>query len=832
MPRIRFALRTLAKSPLLSLVVILSLGLGIGVNTAIFSLLHEVVLSSLPIPHPEQIVLLTSPGDLKHGRTQNGDSGSMDYVFNWRTFRELEKHTEAASVAAFCTMSSNIGFSRQTVRGEMMLVSGSYFPVLGIQPFTGRLLGPQDDTPGNAVAVLGYRYWRDKLGADASVLNQTIKVNGQPFTVAGIAPANFIGTTVGTDPSVYLPISFKPLLTEGWNGTDKLADYWIYLLARLKPGVTRPQAEAALNGPYSGVVAEMAATIGGKTGQTDGKIEKTPRFGQQKLSLKDGSRGNSNFRDQYHSALNILLLATGLVLLIAMANAANLLLARSVERRKELAIRAAVGASRWELMAQFLTEALLLSVIGGIAGIAIAYATLKLLLASSESADSLNGASLNYTILWFSVALSVATGILFGLYPAWDAARSTLATTLNDESGKASSSRGSARLRTALVCAQLTIAIILLVPTGLFLKSLVNLLHVDLGIRTANVVTFFIAPRWNGYTPAQSQAIFDRAETELAAIPGVRSAVGSSVPLIGDSNWGTSFTTEGLAPGAEKPNTKYDEVGPGFFEKAGIPLLAGRGIRETDTATSPKVVVVNETWVKQIFNGANPIGHRIGFGKDGALDTEIVGIVKDSHYSSVRKDPPPVFYRPWRQDDKLGFISLYVRTELPPQQIIPQIRSVMRSIDADVPLDDMRTLEEQVHYNIRSDELMMRLAAAFAALATTLAMLGLYGVMAYGVARRRREIGIRMALGAAPARIRGMVMRELIWILAIGVGLGIPLALSATKVIESRLFGVHAKDLTILISATLLLSLTAAAAAYWPARRASRVDPLDALRCE
>jgi putative ABC transport system permease protein len=824
-PRIRFALRTLVKSPLLSVIVILSLGLGIGVNTAIFSLLNEVVLSSLPIPHPEQLVLLTSPGDLKHGRTSNGDSGGMDYVFNWRTFRELEKHTEAASVAAFCTMSSNIGFSRQTVRGEMMLVSGSYFPVLGIQPFTGRLIGPKDDVPGNAIAVLGYRYWRDKLGADPSVLNQTIKVNGQPFTVAGIAPSNFIGTTVGTDPSVYLPISFKPLLTEGWNGTDKLADYWIYLLARLKTGITVPQAEAALNGPYSGVVQEMAATI-------NGKIEKTPLFRQQKLSLKNGRQGNSNFRDEYRSALNILLLATGLVLLIAMANAANLLLARSVERRKELAIRAAIGASRWELMAQFLTEALLLSVIGGIAGVAIAYATLKLLLASSESANSLNGASLNYTILWFSVALSLATGILFGLYPAWDAARATLATTLNDESGKASSSRGSARLRTALVCAQLTIAIVLLVPTGLFLKSVVNLLHVDLGIRTANVITFFISPKWNGYTPAQAQAIFERAETELAAIPGVRSAVGSSVPLIGDSNWGTSFTTEGLVPGAEKPNTKYDEVGPGFFEKAGIPLLAGRDIRETDTATSPKIVVVNETWAKQIFKGANPIGHRIGFGKDGALDTEIVGIVKDSHYSSVRKDPPPVFYRPWRQDDKLGFISLYVRTELPPQQIIPQIRSVMRSIDGDVPLSDMRTLEEQVHYNLRSDELMMRLASAFAALATTLAMLGLYGVMAYGVARRRREIGIRMALGAAPARIRGMVMRELIWILAIGVGLGIPLALAATRVIESRLFGVHAKDLTILISATLLLSLTAAAAAYWPARRASKVDPLTALRSE
>jgi putative ABC transport system permease protein len=827
MARIRFALRSLAKSPLLSLVVILSLGLGIGVNTAIFSLLQEVVLSSLPIPHPEQIVLITSPGNLKHGLTQNGDSGGMDYVFNWRTFRELEKHTETATVAGFCDFYSNIVFSGQTIRGDMMLVSGAYFSVLGTQPFTGRLIDAKDDIPGggNAIAVLGYRYWRDKLGADPHVLNQTVKVNGQPFTIAGIAPPDFIGTTVGTDPSVYLPMSFKPHLTVDWNGTDRLDDYWIYLLARLKPGVTMPQAEAALNGPYSGIVEEMAANI-------KGKIEKTPRFRQQKLSLKAGRQGNSGFRDDYRSALNVLLMATGLVLLIAMANAANLLLARSVERRKELAIRAAIGASRWELMAQFLTEALLLAVIGGLAGIAIAFFTLKLLLTSSTAAESLNGASLNYTILWFSLALSLATGVLFGLYPAFDAARTTLSTTLNDESGKASSSRGSARLRTALVCAQLTIAIVLLVPTGLFLKSLVNLLHVDLGIRTSNVIGFRITPQWNGYTPAQSKAIFDRAEAELAAIPGVLSAVGSAVPLIGSSNWGTSFVVEGQAPGAQGPNTKYDEVGPEFFAKAGIPLIAGRDIKETDTAAAPKVVVVNETFVKQIFNGANPIGHHIGFGKDGALDTEIVGIVKDSHYSSVRQPPPPVFYRPWRQDDKLGTISLYVRSELPPQQIIPQIRSVMRSIDGDVPLEDLRTLEEQVHYNIRSDELMMRLAAAFAILATTLSMLGLYGVMANGVARRRREIGIRMALGAAPARIRAMVMRELIWILGIGLAIGIPIALAATRVIESRLFGVRAKDLTILLSATLLLSLTAAAAAYWPARRASKVDPLNALRSD
>ena len=435
-------------------------------------------------------------------------------------------------------------------------------------------------------------------------------------------------------------------------------------------------------------------------------------------------------------------------------------------------------------------------------------------------------------MLLFGLGLSLATGLLFGLYPAWDAARTSLATTLSDESAKASSSRGAAQLRKALVCVQVAISIILLIPTGLFLKSLVNLLHVDLGIRTANVIGFRLTPEWNGYTPAQSKAIFERAEAELAAIPGVRSAVGSVVPLIGDSNWGTSFYTEGMAAGAREPNSKFNEVGPGFFGKAGIPLIAGREIRDTDTATAPKVVVVNEAFVKQFFGGRNPIGHRIGFAKAGDLDTEIVGVVKDSHYSSVRQEPPPVFFRPWRQDAEIGSISFYVRSELPPRQVIPQIRSVMRSIDRDVPLEDMRTLEEQVHLNIGSEELIMRLAAAFALLATILAMLGLYGVMAHGVARRTREIGIRMALGAVPGRIRSMVMRELVWILGLGLGVGIPTALACTRLIESRLFGVHANDATVVAGAALLLGLTAAAAAYWPARRASRVNPLDALRHE
>jgi len=828
MGRIRYAVRSLTKAPLLSLVMVGSLGLGIGVNTAIFSLLHQVVLSELPIPHPEQLVLLTSPGNLKSGSSSTNDSGEMDYVFNWRAFREFEKHAEAATVVGFRRIRANIAFSRQTVNGSAMLVSGRYFAAIGVQPLIGRLIGPDDDTPGagNAVAVLDYRYWRERLGAEPGVLNQPVRVNGQTFTVVGIAPAAFTGTTVGSEPDLFVPMSFKPHLTEGWNGTDRLDDYWVYLLARLNHGVTRAQAEAALNGPYSGVIDEMVSGI-------PVPAEKAARFRQQKLTLQDGRRGNSGFRDEYRSALQILMLATGMVLLIAMANAANLLLVRSADRRREMAVRAAIGAGHGELMAQLLAEALLLACVGGAAGLAIAAITLRLLLVpwGTMLRGSFASTGLDWPVLLFSLGLSIVTGVLFGLYPAWDAARVPVAGILTGESSKASSSRAAARLRKALVCAQMTIAIVLLVPTGLSIKSLIQLLHVDVGMRTANVIGFQISPQWNGNTPAQSKAIFERAETELAAIPGVRSAVGARVPLLGGSNYGTSIWTEGMDPKGRGKNSKYNAVGPDFFSKAGIPLIAGREIRDTDTASAPKVVVVNETFVREFYGADNPIGRRLKTGTDGQY-AEIVGVVKDSHYAGVRQQTPPVFYRPWRQDDRIGAISFYVRTGMAPAQVAPQIRAVMRSIAPDVPIEDLRTLEEQVHYSLRTDEMMMRLALSFAGLATVLAMLGLYGVMAHGVKQRTREIGIRMALGARPSRIGTLVMRDLVWILGFSLGVGIPAALSAARLIESQLYGVNGRDATIVAAAAVVLAFTAAAAAFWPAWRASRVNPLDALRYE
>jgi putative ABC transport system permease protein len=827
MARIRYALRSLGRAPLLSLVVVLSLGLGIGANTAIFSLLHQVVLSSLPVEKPEELVLATAPGEFKDGRSATNNSGGMDYVFSYPMFREMEKQAKSvAGLAGFRDVGANLAFGTQTVSGGIVLASGGYFPVLGVRPLMGRTLLPEDDQPGggNPVVMLGYGYWHDKLGARTDVLNQTIRINAQPFTIVGIAPAGFNGTTLGHEPDAWAPMSFKPQMTPNWDGTKRWDDYWIYMVARLKPGTTRQQAAAALNGPYSALVEQQAKTVHWRD------ENKVRRFRQSRLSLVDGKQGNSSFRDSTRTPILILLAATAMVLLIAMANAANLLLARSAQRRRELAIRSAMGAGRGELMGQLLTEALLLAFGGGIAGVVLGVVTLKLLIAQFAGDDPIYflTSTLEWPVLLFAIALSVATGLLFGLYPAWEGSRPALALTLKDESGQASSTRGTARVRKTLVCAQVMISAVLLIPTGLFLKSLVNLMHVDLGIKTENVVGFSVSPALNGYKTEQNSALFERIETELAAIPGVRGVAAAMVPLIAGSNWGNSVEIEGRAP--NDSNSMFNEISPGYFGKMGIPLIAGREFTASDNLAGPRVAIVNEHFVKKLLDGRQPIGLHFTGGGPGPM--EIVGVVRDSHYSGVKQEPPNLYYTPWRQEKQLNSLTFYVRAALPAEQMFPQIRRVMASIDRDLPLENLRKLDDTIRKNIQSDRLVLQLAAAFAILATLLAMLGLYGVMAHSVTRRTREIGIRMALGAPPARIRRMVLREMLWILGIGLVVGVPAALALSRLTESQLYGVKAFDAVVVAGAAFALAATAALAGYLPARRASRVSPISALRYE
>jgi putative ABC transport system permease protein len=827
MARLRYAIRSLSKSPLLCLTVALSLGLGIGSNTAIFSLMHQAILASLPVAHPEELAIPTSPSNLKDGRVSSNDAGHADHVFSYPVFRALELHPEGlTAIAAFRKLPANLAFRNQTVHGDAMVVSGRYFSLLGVQPEIGRILTPADDVPGagNPVAVLSYDYWSGPLGAQLDALNQPIRVNGHIFTIVGVAPRGFNGVTFGDQSDVFVPLTFKPLLTPGWNGTDHYDDYWLYLVARRNAGYSLKQSQDALNGVYHSAMELQSSTL---------HLNAKPAANllASKLELHDGSHGNSSLRDSSRTPIFILIGATAMVLLIAMANAANLLLARSAQRKRELAIRAAIGANRAELMAQLLTEAMLLAAGGALAGFAIASFTLRFLVAQMGNGDSpvqFLTTHLEWPVLIYGIGLALVTGLVCGFYPAWDAARTSAAATLKDAAGHASSGRGVSRVRRGLVCAQVMVSAALLIPTGLFLKSLVNLTRVDLGLKTDRVVTFGISPERNGYSFDACRTLLARAESDLAAIPGVTAVTDDFVGLIAGDNWGNSITI----PGVKLPNmnAKVDEVGPGFFADMGIPLIAGREFSESDNLSAEHVAVVNQEFVKQFYDNRNPLGQQFRIGEDPPMT--IVGVSRNSHYSAVKEDLSPVYYAPWRQDKQLGGLTFYLRSALPEDQTMAQARRVIRSIDANLPLEGLRTLDAQVAQSTRNERLILQLSGAFAILATALAMLGLYGVMAFSVTRRTREIGIRLALGAKPASIRGMVIREMLWILGIGLAIGIPAALALGRLTESQLYGVKSFDWSVLTCASLMLGVTAIAAAFLPANRAAGVSPTVALRYE
>jgi predicted permease len=832
MLNLKFALRTLFQSPFVTVIAIASLALGIGANAAIFSLFNQLLLRALPVAQPGQLVNLAAPGP-NPGSQSCSNAGGCDEVFSYPMFKDLQKaNTQLSGIAAHRSFGANLAYKGQTISSEGLQVSGSYFPLLGLQPALGRLLNEEDDrTIGEShVAVLGYAYWQTRFGQNPNVLNETLIVNGQNLTIVGVAPRGFDGTTLGTRPDVFVPITLRALMQPGWTGFENRRGYWAYLFARLKPGVTIEQAHAAINVPYKAILNDVEAPL-----QTGMSAPTMVRFKAKEITLKAGERGQSSVEGEAKAPLTLLLGVTAFVLLIACANIANLLLARAAKRANEMAVRLSIGASRWQLVVQLLTESCLLALFGGVAGLVVAYWTLHLIvsLLPDQAAATLTP-SLDGTVVAFAAALTLGTGVLFGLFPALHSTRPDLLSTLKGNSGQPSGARNAARFRTSLATFQIAMSMTLLVSAGLFTKSLLNISRVDLGLNVDNVVTFGISPELNGYTSERSKALFARLEQELAAQPGVTGVTASLVPLLAGSNWGTDVSVTGFEKGPDTDaNSRFNEVAPGYFRTLGVPLIAGREFTRADTMTSGKVAIVNEEFVKKFKLGRDAVGKWLGSdGEKEKLDTQIIGVVQNSKYSAVKRAVPPLFFRPYAQDKEVGSMSFYIRTKLDPEQFLATLPKVMAQLDPNLPIEQPKTMTRQINENVFLDRFISVLSAAFAILATLLAAVGLYGVLAYTISQRTREIGLRMALGAEPSRVRGMVLRQVSWMALIGGTIGLIAAAGVGHAAQSLLFELQGYDPYVLVASAVALTLVALGAGFLPAQRASKIDPMRALRYE
>ncbi|MEW5915148.1 MAG: ABC transporter permease [Gemmatimonadota bacterium] len=833
MRNIRLAIRTLARTPFVTTIAVLSLGLGIGANAAIFSMFQQILMQALPTPDPGMLVNLSAPGP-KPGSQSCGDAGGCEDVFSYPMFRDLEKAQQTFSgIAAHRSFDVNLAIRKQTRSGEGMYVSGSYFQVLGQQAALGRLLTIADDQTEGAhyVAVLSHRYWETQLGSDRSILNEQIVVNGKALTVIGVAARGFAGTTKTTRPDVYVPISMRSTLSTRSGRMDNRANYWVYLFARLKPNVTLEQAQMAINLVYRPIINDVEVSL--QRGMSD---QTMAAFKAKQITLSEGYRGQSDIHEEAKTPLFMLFSVTGIVLLIACANIANLLLARGAGRATEMAVRLSLGAQRRHVTVQLLTESVLLALIAGVASLLFARWTLALL-AAVLPADASNFLSfgLSWPTVVFSMLLSLGTGLLFGLYPALHSTRKDLLTSIRAGSGQPSGARAAARFRLSLVTAQIALAMMLLTSAGLFIKSLRNVSRVDLGLDIDNMVTFSISPELNGYDTTRSAQLFVRVEDAIKSLPGVSAVSSSMVPLLAGSNWGTDVAVEGFQSGPDiDSNARFNEVGPGYFRTLGVQLLAGREFSEADVVGRPSVAVVNETFAKKFGLGTAAVGKRMSTRGSGnqTLETEIVGLVRDAKYSEVKDEIPPLFYTPHRQDGSVGFMNFYVRTTLSAADLLAAIPPMMGRLDPNLPVNELRSMPEQVRENVFMDRMISTLSSSFAVLATLLAAIGLYGVLAYTVAQRTREIGVRMALGAHAGTVRGMVLRQVGVLTLIGGVIGMVAAIGLGRAARSLLFRLEGHDPVVLVLATVLLAAVALGAGYLPARRASQVDPMRALRYE
>jgi len=860
---LRYGFRMLLKHKGFTAVAALSLALGVGANTALFSVVDALLLKMLPVREPERLVLFRSvappefsPGGYNGRSSTDPVTGQRQRIsFPHQSFvRMREQQSALSDLIAFGSVGLSLNADGQTEVVTGQAVSGNYYAGLGVGAVLGRTITDDDDkASASPVAVLSHRYWRQRFGGDAAVMGKQVNLNNVAFTIIGVTPPGFEGTMdVGSTQDVTIPIAWEPQLSVERERSQMYGAgvWWLRLMGRLRPGATAEQARAQLENTFHQSVIEhraarqaRAQAAGGNAiGNLDSKYY--PR-----LFLDPGGRGEMGTRQSYAPSLYLLLGVVALVLLIACANIAGLLLARAASRQKEIGVRLALGASRWRLMRQLLTESVLLAAIGGALGVVFALWIKNGLLAVGDwGGNGLRALEtrLDYRVLGFTLALSLLTGIVFGLVPAWRATNVDLTPALKD-SGRGSSASSRSLLSRGLVVAQVALSLLLLVGAGLFVRTFLNLQRVDPGFNTRNLLLFRIQPRLLGYSDERLAHLYQQMAERLEAVPGVQKVTFSNSALLAHSSSVEGVYLRGALTAAPDAEGRIKANGPGyinhvrenFLEAMEMPLIAGRTLNPRDDARALKVAVVNQTFARQYFPNENPVGKRFTFDPKKPDEIEIVGLAKDAKYTSQRAEIPPTAYLPWRQNPRaMSGATVEVRTAGDPTAFVDAVRQAVREVDGNLPLSNVRTQIEQADQTLAMERLLAKLMTLFGLLAQQLAAVGLFGVMAYAVAQRTREIGVRMALGADRRDVLRMVLRQGMTLTLLGVALGLAAAYVLTGHLESRmglsqmLYGVRLTDPLTYGSAALLLAVVALAACFIPARRATHVDPMIALRHE
>jgi predicted permease len=826
---LRYAVRNLRTTPFVNAVAILSLALGIGANAAIYSLFEQILLRPLPVPAAEELVTLNLPGPIQGNDSCNQAGCGEGIIWSYPMLRDLERsQTVLAGIAGYRIFGASIALGDEPTVGEGSWVTGGYFPTLKLRPALGRLLGPNDNEPGadNMVAVIAHHFWMDRFGGKPDAIGQQLKLNGRAYTIVGVAPEGFNGITLGSRPVVYVPMQSRVYLGT-YKGLENRRDYWVYVFGRRKPGVSMEATKAELDRVIAPILADVEAPL--QQGMSAPTME---RFKAKRMVLESGARGQTSMHREVRTPLSMLLVMTVVVLLIACANIANLLLARGANRATEMAVRLSLGASRQRLVRQLMVESFVLAALGGLVSLLVARWTLSGIAAllTSDTTQALQ-LRVQVPVMLFAAGLAIATGFLFGLFPALHSTRPDLITSIRAGAGQIAGGGVAGRFRTWLVVAQIALSTTLLVSAGLFLKSLVNVSRVDLGIRIDSVATFSVSPLRVGYDTLRAKVLYSRIEDELRAIPGVTGVTSSMVPLLSGDSWGNNVRVQGFTclPDTDC-NSRYQAAGAGYFTMIGTPMLAGRDFQPSDTYEAAKVAVVNVAFAEKFKLGRDAVGKFMGRSGNDSLSIQIVGLVPNVAYNNAKQAPQAVFYLPWMQQGQVGQMYFYARTRLPVEQLVAAVPPMLKRVDPTLPVQELRTMPQQLEENVFLDRMISVLSASFALLATLLAAVGLYGVLAYSVSQRTREIGVRMALGADGARVQRMVLRQVGVMVVIGTVIGALGAFFVGRAAQSLLFGLQGHDVQVFVGAVLLLGAVAFGAGWLPARRASRTQPMMALR--